>query len=111
MLTLFAQVSGDRADPAGGAALGEVIIATGMALLVTGLALVLVLGHRSGRITHVARAAAFAERVSGVPGWASLPFASVGGSLLVAVVGMYWDVSLHIGDGVTPGRWPTPPTT
>ncbi len=46
--------------------------------------------------------------MSGVPGWTSLPFAFVGGSLLVAVVGMYWDISLHIGDGRDPGPLANP---
>jgi hypothetical protein len=96
------------ADPAGGAAIGEVVIATGMALVVTALALIVVVGHRSGRIPQVGRLAAFAERVSGVPGWASLPFAFVAGSLLVAVVGMYWDISLHIDNGRDPGPLANP---
>jgi hypothetical protein len=104
----LAQVSGDKADPAGGAAIGEVILATAMAAVVTGAALAMVVGHRSGRLPHVGRVAAFAERVSGVPGWASLPFAFVGGSLLVAVVGMYWDISLHIDNGRDPGPLANP---
>jgi hypothetical protein len=106
--TASAQVSGDKADPAGGAAIGEVIIATGLAAVVTGLALVVVLGHRSGRIPQVGRVAAYAERVSGVPGWASLPFAFVAGSLLVAVIGMYWDISLHIDNGRDAGPLANP---
>jgi hypothetical protein len=105
---VFAQVSGDKADPAGGAAIGEVIIATGMAAVVTGLALLVIVGHRSGRISQVGRLARFAEDVSGVPGWASLPFAFVGGSLIVAVIGMYWDISLHIDDGRDPGPLANP---
>ena len=104
----IAQVSGDEADPAGGAAIGEVILATGMALVVTALALAVVFGHRSGRLPQVGRLAAFAERVSGVPGWASLPIAFVGGSLIVAVIGMYWDISLHIADGRDEGPLANP---
>src|ERR687889_739903 len=106
--TAGAQSGGQKTDPAGGAAIGEVIIATGLAIVVTGIALLFILGHRTGRIPHVGRLAGFAERVSGVPGWASLPFAFVGGSLLVAVIGMYWDISLHIADGRDPGPLANP---
>ena len=65
--------SGEKADPAGGAAIGEVVLATAMAAVVTAFALVVVLGHRSGRVKFVGRAAAYSERLTGVPGWASLP--------------------------------------
>ena len=40
--------SGEKADPAGGAAIGEVVLATAMAGVVTAIALVVVIGHRSG---------------------------------------------------------------
>ena len=104
----FAQVSGDEADPAGGAEIGEIIIATAGAAVVTALALLIVIGHRSGRLAWPGRLAAYSERVSGVPGWASLPIAVVGGSLLIAVVGMYWDISLHIDNGRDPGPLANP---
>src|SRR3954453_22918015 len=103
-----AQVSGNQSNPAGGAALGEVILATGMATVVTVLALLVVIGHRTGRIDHVSRLGAHAERVTGIPGWASLPLAFVGGSLIVAVLGMYWDISLHIDNGRDPGPLANP---
>jgi len=35
----------------------------------------------------------------GLPGWAALPAAIAGASLLVAVTGFYWDVATHIDDG------------
>jgi hypothetical protein len=103
----FAQ-AGEKADPAGGAAVGEVLLATAMALVVTGVALIVVVGHRSGRVAFVGKLAAYSERVTGVPGWASLPLAFVGGSLLVAVIGMYWDISLHIDNGRDPGPLANP---
>src|SRR3954447_11169649 len=103
-----AQVSGNQSNPAGGAALGEVILATGMATVVTVLALLVVIGHRTGRIDHVTRLGAYAERVTGIPGWASLPLGFVGGSLIVAVFGMYWDISLHIDNGRDPGPLANP---
>ena len=103
-----AQVSGNQSKPAGGAAIGEVVLATGMATVVTVVALLVVIGHRSGRISFVSRAAASAERATGLPGWASLPLAMVGGSLIVAVLGMYWDISLHIDNGRDPGPLANP---
>src|ERR687892_565578 len=42
---------------------------------------------------------AFAERSSGIPGWSAFPLAFVGGSLVVAVLGMYWDISIHLDEG------------
>src|SRR6187431_2473377 len=79
-----------------------------MAGVVTAIALVIVIGHRSGRVKFVGRAAAYAERMTGVPGWASLPNVFVGGALLIAVIGMYWDISLHIDDGRDAGPLANP---
>ena len=42
--------AGEKSDPAGGAAIGEVVLATAMAGVVTAIALVVVIGHRSGRV-------------------------------------------------------------
>ncbi len=92
-----------KAPPSGGAATGETIIATAGALVITGTMFAIVIGHRSGRIKFVQRLAEFAERSSGIPGWASLPIAFVTGALLIAVFGMYWDISIHLDKGRDPG--------
>jgi hypothetical protein len=105
-LTLFAQATGD--EPAGGAALAEAIGATAGAALATAAIAVLIAGHRSGRIMLLSRAAAFSERVSGLPGWAALPSFVLGISLLTAVLGMYWDISLHIDNGRDDGPLANP---
>jgi hypothetical protein len=89
--------------PAGGAATGQALLATAGALVITAAMLTVVIGHRSGRLPHVARLSAFAERSSGIPGWASLPLFFVVGALLVAVLGMYWDISIHLDKGRDPG--------
>src|SRR4051794_17335575 len=81
-------------EPAGGAATTEALGATAVALVVTALIAVLIAGHRSGRIAWLGRLSAYFERQTGLPGWAALPSAVLGGTLLIAVVGMYWDVSL-----------------
>src|SRR5918998_1325971 len=40
-----------------------------------------------------------AEGASGIPGWASFPLAFVVGSLFLAVLGMYWDIAIHLDEG------------
>ncbi len=102
----FAQSTGK--EPAGGAAIGEAIGATAGALLATALVAYLVAGHRSGRIKVLARAGAWAERHTGLPAWASLPSMLMGVALLTAVLGMYWDISLHIDNGRDAGPLANP---
>jgi hypothetical protein len=92
-----------KVPPAGGAAVGETIAATAGALVITATMFTIVVGHRSGRIKFVQRLADFAERSSGIPGWSSLPIAFVTGALLIAVFGMYWDISIHLDKGRDPG--------
>src|SRR5438128_8053834 len=100
--------SGSSSPPAGGAAIGQVIGATVAAMVITGGMLAIVAAHRSGRIDHVRRLAGFSERVSGIAGFASLPAAFLSGSLIVAVFGMYWDISIHIDKGRDPGPLANP---
>ena len=95
-------------QPAGGAAIGEVVLATGMAMVATAVLLVLGIGHRSGRLALLGRWADFAERTSGLPGWAALPSGIATGSLIIAVFGMYWDIALHIGVGRDEGLLANP---
>jgi hypothetical protein len=99
----LAASNGSGSAPAGGAAIGQVIGATLAAIVITGIMLAIVAGHRSGRIKFVDRTAAFAERVSGIAGFASLPSAALGVSLITAVFGMYWDISIHLDKGRDPG--------
>ncbi|MDO8184946.1 hypothetical protein Q5424_04300 [Conexibacter sp. JD483] len=95
-------------DPAGGAAIGEVLIASSAALVLTIGLLVLGMGHRTGRVALLGNLAAFTERRSGLPGWVGLPSAIAGASLLAAVFGMYWDISLHIDVGRDAGPLANP---
>src|SRR6478752_2099621 len=96
------------AKPAGGAALDQILIANAMAIAATSVLAWLTLGHRSGRHDYLARMGATTERVSGIPGWAALPSFVSTVSLLVALFGMYWDISLHIGQGRDPGPLANP---
>ena len=94
--------------PAAGAEIGQVILATGAAIVLTIALLVLGVGHRTGRFTLLGRLADFSERVSGQPGWAALPGAVAGGALVIALVGMMWDISLHAGEGRDEGPLANP---
>ncbi len=64
--------------------------------------------HRRGRNQLLDRAGRFAQRVSGLPAWAALPTGLGGGALLVALLGMYWDISFHIDNGRDPGPLANP---
>ena len=96
------------AKPAGGAATGEIAIATAGASVLTTVLLILCAGHRSGRISLLGRAANGAARVTGLPGWTALPSALATVSLLTALFGMYWDISLHIDVGRDAGPLTNP---
>jgi hypothetical protein len=94
--------------PAGGAATSDVIYATAGAVVVTILLLGPILLYKQGRFALLGRLAALAERVTGLPGWAALPGTFLAVTLLIAVFGMYWDISLHIDQGRDPGPLANP---
>src|SRR5688572_16861375 len=98
-----------QADPpAGGAATWEVIVATAMGAVMISAVVLPILGYRRGKFPGLGRLAGFAGRVTGMPGNAALPLAILGGSLIIAVFGMYWDISLHIDEGRDPGPLANP---
>ena len=105
-VTLLAQASGS--EPAGGAAAAEAIGATLGALVVTTVIVLVIAAHRSRRIIWLHHLARFAERQTGLPGWAALPSAVMGAALLTAALGMYWDISLHIDNGRDDGPLANP---
>jgi hypothetical protein len=94
--------------PAGGAPIDQVAIATGFATITTAVLLYLLQGHRSGRSSVLGRVAAFSARVGRIPSWAALPAAVATGSLLLALFGVTWDVSIHIDKGRDPGPLANP---
>ncbi|KAB2349070.1 hypothetical protein [Actinomadura rudentiformis] len=100
-LTVVLRLAAPEEKPAGGAALDQIVIATGGAALLTAFLLVFGWGHRTGRITLLTRLAGFAQRGPGrgLPGWAALPSVVAFLSLITALLGMYWDISLHISHG------------
>jgi hypothetical protein len=101
---LFAAAS----PPAAGAEIGQIAIATVAATIVTCALLYLGFGHRSGRTQILERLADQGERVTGMPGWVAFPSAVATISLLTALFGMYWDISLHIDNGRDPGPLANP---
>ncbi|MGH3873203.1 MAG: hypothetical protein ACRDSR_17120 [Pseudonocardiaceae bacterium] len=97
--------------PAGGAALGQIIIASSAAAVLTAGLLLLGWGHRTGRIPILRRLATETERwpfSAGQPGWVELPSTLALFSLITALLGMYWDISLHIADGRDTGPLANP---
>jgi hypothetical protein len=94
--------------PAGGAETSEAIYATAGAIVVSILLLGPVLLYKLGRFPALGRLSNLAERVTGLPGWAALPGTFLVVTLLIAVFGMYWDISLHIDDGRDPGPLANP---
>ena len=94
--------------PARGTQLGQVIPASVVAVILLAVVAWLSVRHRRGTFQGLKRASAFAERVSGLPGWAALPTAVATVSLIVAAFGFYWDVSWHIDRGRDPGPFSNP---
>ena len=104
----FATLLAAAAPPAGGAEIGQIVIATAAATIVTCALLYLGFGHRSGRVKILQRLADHSERASGMPGWVAFPSAVATVSLLTALFGMYWDISLHIDNGRDAGPLANP---
>src|SRR5215207_9000492 len=101
-MTVPAQ-GGTGSPPAGGGEMSQVIGGTIGAMIVTAGMFYLVLGHRSGRVKLLDTLGLYSERKSGLPPWCALPLAVLSGALLIAVFGMYWDISTHLDAGRDPG--------
>jgi hypothetical protein len=107
-MNLYGTLLAAASPPAGGAEIGQIVIATTAATIVTCALLFLGLGHRSGRVKTLQRLADFSERSSGMPGWVAFPSVVATTSLLTALFGMYWDISLHIDNGRDAGPLANP---
>ncbi len=108
MTSIFTTPALAAAPPAGGATLGQVAIASTAAMLLTAALLYIGFGYRAGRVTWLRRLGAWAEGFSGYPAWVGIPVGIATSSLLVALFGMYWDISLHIDVGRDPGPLANP---
>ncbi len=105
---ITAAASVQEAAPAGGAAIWEAALGTAVGVLLTVALVLLGWAHRTGRITFLAKLGERASEHTGLPPWAAVPSVIVAGSLIVALVGMYWDISLHIADGRDSGPFANP---
>src|SRR3954465_10186971 len=101
-------LSAAETRPAGGAALGEVVLATALGMVLTALLLGLVWLHRTRRWTGLTTAGNRLGTATGVPSWVALPTLLATVSLLVALFGMMWDISFHIDVGRDPGPLANP---
>src|SRR3954453_4841905 len=108
MTGLTAVLSAAETRPAGGAALGEVLLATALGLVLTALLLGLVWLHRTRRWTGLTTAGDRLGKATGVPAGVALPTILATVSLLTALFGMMWDISLHIDVGRDPGPLANP---
>ena len=94
--------------PAGGAALDQVIGLSIAAAIVTSLLLVIAWQHRTHRIEWFNNLGEKLGGELGSPGWVAIPTMFVGSSLIVALLGFLWDVSLHAGRGRDAGPLANP---
>ncbi|RZQ62462.1 hypothetical protein [Amycolatopsis suaedae] len=104
-LGTFAQ---QPSPPAGGAEIGQIAIA-GLMFFAVFLPLALfVLRERAGHRTVVGRFADQVAEWTGLPRWAALPMGVAGLSGLSALVGVYWDVPIHMELGRDEGPLANP---
>ncbi|HEU4737236.1 MAG TPA: hypothetical protein VFS48_09465 [Solirubrobacterales bacterium] len=108
MTSIFATPALAAAPPAGGATLGQVAIASLAAMLLTAALLYIGFGYRAGRVAWLRRFGTWVEGFSGYPAWVGIPVGIATSSLLVALFGMYWDISLHIDVGRDAGPLANP---
>jgi hypothetical protein len=92
----------------GGAALDQVIGMSVVAMVVTAGLLWIGYLHRARRITWLNNLAEWAARKFKRPPWVALPMALFITTLICALFGFIWDVSLHIGKGRDPGPLANP---
>lgn len=90
----------DAADPsAGGGPIEQLIFATVVAGILFGGITYLALGYRKGKNQWLGKAGEFAQRRTGLPGWAAFPLGLLGAALILAAWGLYWDIGIHIQNG------------
>lgn len=95
----LASVATENVEPAGGAPLIQLVIATifagSMTLGVLGIAWL----HRTGRTNLLTNVGDRIGKIEGLPGWSAIPAAIGWASLGLAFFGVYWDISLHLDNG------------
>jgi hypothetical protein len=94
--------------PAGGAAFTQVIEASLIFAVVLGGLAWFVYRQRRGHRVLLSGIAERLGRAADFPVWGALPLQLLRLSLLVALFGMYWDISIHIDNGRDPGPLANP---
>ncbi len=92
----------------GGAALDQVAAMTGGAGVIAIALLWVGYLHRTRRITWLRRLADGLGRKFNRPGWVALPLTMFLATILTALLGFIWDVSLHVGNGRDAGPLANP---
>lgn len=92
----------------GGAAIGEIIGLTVTGGIVAAILLWIGWMHRNHKIDWLASLADWSGRRFKRPPWVALPVAMFIASIICALFGFIWDVSLHIGNGRDDGALANP---
>ncbi len=101
-------VSLAQGSEGGGAALNEIIGLTAVGAVVSAVLLWIGWMHRSRKITWLARLGDWSGRRFKRPSWVAMPIALFITSIICALFGFIWDVSLHIGNGRDDGALANP---
>ncbi|EFQ82509.1 hypothetical protein HMPREF0063_11718 [Aeromicrobium marinum DSM 15272] len=101
-------IEASTTTPVGGAALDQVLWLSVVAGAVSLVLLFIAWQHRTHRIEWFQRFGDFLHARMGEPGWAAIPVFFVASSLIVALLGFLWDVSLHAGRGRDEGPLANP---
>jgi hypothetical protein len=107
-MTGTAEISYLAQDEGGGAAISEIVGLSVAAAIVTAVLLWIGWMHRSGKITWLTGLADWSGRRFKRPSWVALPIAMFIASIICALFGFIWDVSLHIGNGRDDGALANP---
>jgi len=97
-----------ESPPAGGAQFGQIVIAGLMFTAVFLPLAVFVLRERAGKRTVFGRVADWMGDFSGLPRWAALPMFVAFLSGMSALIGVYWDVPIHMELGRDEGPLANP---
>jgi hypothetical protein len=95
-------------DPAGGAPLQDVLVASLVALAAIVVLSVMTVIFRQGGLKWLRRLGRLSESATGLPSWAGAPILVSGASVIVAAFGFYWDVATHIDNGRDAGPFANP---
>lgn len=92
----------------GGTAIHEIVILTAVGAVVAAILVWIGYQHRNHKITWLAKLGDWSGRRFKRPPWVALPVGMFITSILCALFGFIWDVSLHIGNGRDNGALANP---